>query len=175
MAKIMDKRSATQRFAADLGELRMQRLERLGEIATLSNRTLPAADVAAKIDGLLTQHEAAARSWLSFDSVSAADASYASIGLETSFKREPFGALLVFGDREAVRARFIAEAEAARVADPMSDTEFDAAVTALRAQIADIEHAEESLIREAELSGATLARREDANPALFLAPDEVFE
>jgi len=174
MAKLQIKRSAVQAFAVDLGELRTKRLEILGEIATLSRRTIPTADVETRVDGLLSHHESAARVWLSLAGASSAD-DFGSFGIDSAFKHEPLGALAIFGDRTAVRARIIAEVEAARVAEPMSDAEYEARMASLRAQVSDVEHAEESLIREAEASGFNLGRREDADPALFLLSDEAFE
>lgn len=175
MTRAVKAKSLAVQYADTLGGLRNERVELKERLRKLDLRSLPSDAVAANVAELLARNEAAARTWLSFGSLSMASQGSLTINVAAAFKHEPLGTLAILGDRSALFERFVAEAEAARSGEAMTDEAYNAARSGLSSSLGDIERREESLIREAERNGLTFARRPDADPALFLAPDEDFE
>lgn len=79
----------------------------------------------------------------------------------------------MFGFRSIIRASLIEEARAGMPVEAKCYTpaEREAAIASIDAEVEALEILEERIIREAESEGVKIARREDANPAIFLRYD----
>ncbi len=159
---------------SDIDELRGRHLRLLEETERVRRAPMPAENIRARIDGILNDLEARARSkTIPTTFALPPTPGIANPARDHCFEREhlDLGMLIVLGavDRDRIAAKLTADAMAAVPGPAMTAIERDAALAKLAAEIDDVEHVEESLIREGEAVGLQIQRREDANPAILLA------
>lgn len=94
----------------------------------------------------------------------------ASPEVNSLFRWDPVGALCALGLREAIEATLVERAQAA-CPDGIASEMRKAELARLDKQIADIERAEEQMLREADRAGFSIPRRIDADPAALLMKD----
>lgn len=160
--------AATRDLTTGIDDLRAKRLVVLDEIARIESLPEPIEDVFAAIDRDLDTMAAKALDAIYLPALLRASpprlenpGTDAMVGLLIAANRDAFATIL----RDHVAARYDgikAMAPAARA---------DALAT-LAADLADLERAEESLIRTAEAAGFAPLRREDADPDVLLLADE---
>lgn len=162
--------AALATLRTDVADLRDRRNSILDRIAQVEAAPLTGDEIAARVDAVLDQAAAEARARLRFGSLSAPNGG--AFEISDAAAGNPLGLAVLFGQRDSVRAALLAEAKAAvRPGKAMSRAERDAELVKLRGELIDCERAEDSVIREAEDAGAVIARRHDADPAVFLLKD----
>lgn len=164
--------AAIATLRTDVADLRDRRLTILDSIAQVEAAPMPAAEIGARIDGMLDSAARQVRASLNFATLSVPNGAEFEVG--PSVAANPIGLAVVLGQRDTVRAAMLAEAVDAakrRGGKPMAQAERDAELVKLRGELTDCERAEELVIREAEDAGAHIARRRDADPAVFLLED----
>lgn len=163
--------AATRDLTTGIDDLRARRLVVLDEIARIESLPAPIEDVFAAIDRDLDTMAAKALDAIYMPALLRASpprlenpGADAMIGLLVAANRDAFTKIL----RDHVAASY------ARVEFMAPAARADALAT-LAADLADLERAEESLIRTAEAAGFAPLRREDADPdVLLLADEELF-
>ncbi len=171
-------RAAISGVRKDVEAIRLQIAEKHLEKNEVENAPISPDEIEARVDWLLDGAEASAMGgawhagWLSqpFAKGSTFNLDDRVDGL---FKRSPLGALSMFGFRAIIRTALIEEARAGMPVEARGYTpaEREAAIAAIDAEVEALEILEERIIREAESEGVKIARREDANPAIFLRYD----
>lgn len=161
--------AALATLRTDVADLRDRHMNILDSIAQVEAAPMPAAEIGARIDGMLDSAARQVRASLNFATLSVPNGAEFEVG--PSVAANPIGLAIVLGQRDTVRASLLAEAmDAAKRKDgrAIPQAERDAELVKLRGELTDCERAEESVIREAEDAGAHIARRRDADPAIFL-------
>lgn len=161
--------SATREITAAIEELRAKRLSVLDERDRILGLPHPRATILAAIDR---------------DIDAAIDRARDQVYLPSLLRGEPgphlrippadvLAGLLISANRTAVRAELVSLVEA-QLGDQDAPTEAEraAALKRLADDLADLESAEESLIRQAEASGLAVLRRADADPDTLLLDDD---
>lgn len=160
--------AATRDLTTGIDELRAKRLIILDEIARIEALPEPIDDVYAAIDRDLDAMTARAAESIYMPALLRASpprlenpGTDAMIGLLVAANRDAFTKIL----RDHVAASY----EGVEVMAPAARAD---ALATLAADLADLERAEEALIRTAERAGFAPLRREDADPDVLLLADE---
>jgi len=160
--------AATREVRTGIDELRAKRLVILDEIARIEALPEPIDDVYAAIDRDLDAMAAKALDAIYMPALLRASpprlenpGTDAMVGLLVAANRDAFTTIL----RDHVAARY----EGVEVMAPAARAD---ALATLAADLADLERAEEALIRTAERAGFAPLRREDADPDVLLLADK---
>lgn len=163
--------AATRDLTLAIDQLRAKRLVVLDEIDRIGGLPIPMDQAFAAITRDLDRMVEGAR-----------DTVYTPALLRSSAPRlqapttEGMIGLLVTSNRDefekTIRSIVAAEYDGIDVMEPAARVD---ALTALAADLAGLERAEEALIRAAEREGLSLMRREDADPDVLLLADEDLE
>lgn len=160
--------AATRELTTGVDDLRAKRLVVLDEIARIEALPEPIEDVLAAIDRDLDAMAAKALDAIYMPALLRASpprlenpGTDAMVGLLVAANREAFTEVL----HDHVAARY----EGFEVMAPAARAD---ALATLAADLADLERAEESLIRSAEAAGFAPLRREDADPDVLLLSDQ---
>lgn len=160
--------AATREVGTGIDQLRAKRLVVLDEIARIESLPEPIEDVFAAIDRDLDTMAAKALDAIYLPALLRASpprlenpGTDAMLGLLVAANRDQFTAIL----RDHVAAQY----EGIKVIEPAARAD---ALATLAADLADLERAEEALIRTAEAAGFAPLRREDADPDVLLLSDQ---
>jgi hypothetical protein len=160
--------AATREVGTGIDQLRAKRLVVLDEIARIESLPEPIEDVFAAIDRDLDAMTAKAAESIYMPALLRASpprlenpGTDAMVGLLVAANRDAFTTIL----RDHVAASY----EGVEVMAPAARAD---ALATLAADLADLERAEEALIRTAERAGFAPLRREDADPDVLLLADE---
>lgn len=154
---------------ADLVDLRTRRLDLLAEIEALERAPLTKTEIEVRVDRALDLAADSAREGMIFGGLYSPNGG--SFDFDFSPRVSPLGVLCVLGQRETVKVVLVTEAmrEAAEQGGkPIGEVEREAELHRLRNDLRDTEMAEESVVRSGEDAGLRIARRSDADPAIFL-------
>lgn len=171
-------RAAISGVRKDVENIRLQIAEKQLARNEVENAPISPEEIEARVDWILDTAESSATAgswhagWLS-QPLEAGTKINIDDKVEALFERSPLGTLSIFGFRSIIRAALIEEARAGMPIEAKCYTpaEREAAIASIDAEVEALEILEERIIREAESEGVKIARREDANPAIFLRYD----
>lgn len=177
-------RSAFQQLESDVDALRERRQHLLSEREGLAAAPVPADEARARIREYIALKADEARSLMRARCVSPTEPAWKphwvpgepgnhGDAYQDVLIREPLGFFAICGLGDAIERGIIETmcgdaGDAKAVASP----ERERRLAAIDAELADLEAAEETILRQGEEIGLTIGRRPDADPAVLLAPDD---
>lgn len=178
---LLSRQQAASRDAfAAIDEVRSRRLALVAEREHIESAPMPPDDAAPAIETWLDETAAAFdvsfRSMLHPDWRTAPSLSFprqhGGVGLDAAPAVRQLLGLLVMTNRAAIRDIIVRSLEdAAEGRETISNADRARRLGSIDAEVNAIERVEEQLIREAEMAGLPVLRREDADPAIVLLGD----